>query len=577
MHVKTRDLIVASLFLLAWPGAIHADTLVYGDGREISGEVTKTETGYTVKTKGGTVKIPEGDVAKWRKQGPPAVPAPGEAASGTAPAAATDGAVAKASAAEAVARANQSIALGVSAYKANDVMAALENMLDAHQVLVANGVRIDPNIQSNYTLLNALGAGFIYAGQFPRANEFLDRAALSRFRDRSTVINHAILDYTQHVNVLRPVKDLTALMAGLDKDAPSHEFEVNLLGACLDYLKRDDRNYANKIFKDGGDLYTHLRYYLDKAHPRQVQWAGTWYAIDEGKPKRDRFLGQYQAWRSALASRDTAYKLMKDAEANFAHLKGRYLLNQGVSQLELAAAQSYLQAKTSDYDAVKDAPPKLLKEIEWPQWPPFPPVAPTFPRATSIDPGVQTTKYMVCRYAVAVPVAPDLLVTAASVARGATEFQLTGADGKTRTAKLVRDDADTGLALLRVTDGRLPYLKLAESSRGGDFACWGLPDVPVRRPVPTAIAAAAGTPKAIPSSIPWQISMRRHPRLPGAAVVDKANMLTAIALGERDALTALVPAVPVEQLRMFLAADLPAGAGPTAATVSDIFELRASH
>src|SRR5437764_10971052 len=61
---------LALAFSLMFAGAApRADTIVTRDGRRFAGDVTKTDTGYTVKTKFGEVKVGEGDFSQWVKDG----------------------------------------------------------------------------------------------------------------------------------------------------------------------------------------------------------------------------------------------------------------------------------------------------------------------------------------------------------------------------------------------------------------------------------------------------------------------------------------------------------------------------
>ena len=72
-------------------------------------------------------------------------------------------------------------------------------------------------------------------------------------------------------------------------------------------------------------------------------------------------------------------------------------------------------------------------------------------------------------------------------------------------------------------------------------------------PVPDSIPAKGLSPK----SDRWTITMSRHPRLPGAAILDKSNNVVGIVLGDRDSLATQMPAIPLEAIRAFLAADAP--------------------
>src|SRR5256885_1637248 len=72
-------------------------------------------------------------------------------------------------------------------------------------------------------------------------------------------------------------------------------------------------------------------------------------------------------------------------------------------------------------------------------------------------PVVKAGKPSVSRYAVAVLVGPDLLLTAAAPLEGAGSFHLETASGSSFEAQLLRRDPALGLALLRVSGQRLPY------------------------------------------------------------------------------------------------------------------------
>jgi hypothetical protein len=168
---------------------------------------------------------------------------------------------------------------------------------------------------------------------------------------------------------------------------------------------------------------------------------------------------------------------------------------------------------------------------------------------------VKAGKPTVSRYAVAVPVGPDLLLTAAAPLENATSFRLETSSSNTLDAELVRRDPAVGLALLRVKGQRLPYLNLAGSFAGGDVICWGFPDVNIFNPAPDSITGKSVAPK----SDKWTVALARHPRLAGAAILDKTGKLVGLAVGDRDAVPTQMPAVPLDQIKAFLAADAPTG------------------
>jgi S1-C subfamily serine protease len=61
-------------------------------------------------------------------------------------------------------------------------------------------------------------------------------------------------------------------------------------------------------------------------------------------------------------------------------------------------------------------------------------------------------------------ISPDgLLLTNSHVIQGAREARLTGSDGRSIEARVIGDDPDTDLALLRANDDRLPFATLGDS------------------------------------------------------------------------------------------------------------------
>src|SRR6478736_6152579 len=63
-------------------------------------------------------------------------------------------------------------------------------------------------------------------------------------------------------------------------------------------------------------------------------------------------------------------------------------------------------------------------------------------------------------------ISPDgLLLTNSHVMQGAREARLTGSDGRIIEARVIGDDPDTDLALLRASGDRLPFATLGDSKR----------------------------------------------------------------------------------------------------------------
>jgi hypothetical protein len=559
--------IKTAAFLLGVVGAsvVRGDTLILENHRELTGEVTKSDSEYIVKLKSGIVtRIAIEDVVRWDKDDAPAAPAGGGApapAASPAPAMEPVQLRPKMDPRIVLAKSSQSLGLGLNAFKAGDPVAAYENFLDSYQVLKSNGVPIDPNNPLHYTLLACLGASCVANQDFPHAALYLSAASASKLHDPSVPLNQDIVDYVQHVNALRVVKNLT------------------------------------------GEVYIHLRNALQMSHPGKKQWGGRWLPREEANQLEMLFKAEVARWKLSAAfveivfqhlfvatevfdrrSKNVDFQFVawnlvifkysqfrrKDAEANFAQAKSQALFgNSGGTGL--AAAQSSMFRATNDYNAIKDEPPKLKKQIDWPEWPPFPPAKPDVTAAaTALANG--SSRFSVTRSAVAVPVAPDLVLTSSAAVADATDIQTADATGVTRTGRVVRKDTLLGLALVKLDGKPLDYLNLAQKVDGHQFACWAFPEVTVDKPVPEALPTSASAPR----NATWAVFVSRHPRLPGAAVVDVSGLLVGIALGERASESSQVPAVPLDEVRSFLGSDMPATPGGRP-DVTDILELRASH
>lgn len=591
---QTRITRLALLAALVAPSAL-ADRIVLQDGREFFGDVRKTETEYVITLKNGIkTKFPIADVAKWEQDSakPPSTPG-GDAASSTVPTPPTTPPAVpgdlpvgpppgqpKADPTMVLAKSNQSFMMGLKAFQAGDPDASYENFLDSYQVMKANGQPIDPNNPVHASMLNCLTASSIAKGDYPHAAFYVEEAMRSKLRDHATLVNSAIIDYVQHVNSLRAVKNLTPFLYQLsDAEIPNHEMEINVFSANIEWLTRDERNFENPIYKHGFELDAHLRNILQKSHPNQIEWAGKWLPREEGRALRTRFAAEMAAWKASIVAAEGARQAMQAADSNYQNVRSRSLIpgtkRSAGDQMAVESAYNALQKATAAYNNVKNEPDKLKKKIDWPEWPPFVPAKPDVNAAMAAltAPG---PKWAINREAVAVPVAPDLALTSANVLSEAKEITVTDAMGNVRHGTVVRKDGVLGLALVRMVEGPpLRYLNLATQTTAGQFAYWGFPDVPVQNPIPAAVNVSALSPKNATWSV--TVSGNRQPRLAGAAVVDKLGTLVGIVLGERVMPSAVVPAVPIEQVRAFIGNDLPKTPPSPQPMVTDVLQLRASH
>lgn len=198
------------------------------------------------------------------------------------------------------------------------------------------------------------------------------------------------------------------------------------------------------------------------------------------------------------------------------------------------------------------------------------------PAAPEADRLVYPTKHGT-HMAAAFPVAPDLLVTAASVVDGADEVQLQNRDGDPLAFTVVRSDARAGLALLKLTESRVQPLPVAEQFAGGAVRAAGFLSASMFSPTADLVdATCAATPA---TAARWTIASKRNPRVPGGPVL-AGGAVVGVCLAAGDTDPAKVPVVSLAQLRKFLGTELPATAadatGP-ADPAAVVLQLVANH
>jgi hypothetical protein len=60
-----------------------------------------------------------------------------------------------------------------------------------------------------------------------------------------------------------------------------------------------------------------------------------------------------------------------------------------------------------------------------------------------------------------------------------------------------------------------------------------------------------------PTDEGWKISLSKHPRLPGAPLLDSGGNVVGIEMGDRDDLYSSLPALSFNKIKAFLGADAP--------------------
>jgi tetratricopeptide (TPR) repeat protein len=489
------------------------------------------------------------------------------------------------------ARAAELVAQGHAAMRAGDAQAALDSFLDAKSLWNKQGIKTDINDPVMYADLCGIGAAYMALGHNDKANDPLDRAYVSKLREHSLIVNRAILDYVQHVKVQRGTKEMLDLLS--PDDAPTDEPTINVLGACVQYSMLDPNLTRGQLYQKALDLYEKLNKALESQRPGQRRWGPAWVTPNTFDAKSAKLSAGKEAYEQSIRDRDAADAVLADANVEMKKALHRAGVKRDLIQQRMVdRAQAKVDKASSAYELARLNVPAMRKAIPWPEWPAtFPPllpdsagggafgspaavptvavarpapkptavaIAPTpKPAPAAIEPppvaAAPPVARSVSRHAVAIPVGPDVLITAAASLEGATSLMIENSQGASIKAEVARKDVTSGLAILRIQGHELQYLNLASSFAGGDVTCWGFPDVSIFNPVPDQIPGNAISPKAAK----WTISLRRHPRLPGAALLDKSGALVGVELGERDSVMTQLPAVRLEEIRQFLGADAP--------------------
>jgi hypothetical protein len=429
-------------------------------------------------------------------------------------------------------------------------------------------------------------------GRYEKAGDPLERAYNSSLRGRSLTINRAILDLVQRVNVMHGIKELKVF---LSKQPAPDEMAMNVLGACLGLASNDEHLFQTAFFQGVGEFYQTKNKELEASHPGQMRWGTQWLSPQEAKSQLDKEAEGLKKYKQSIESVRSFEQEVKAAQSARDGATSVPAVN--AANARMANAKANLAASMA---AQKDA----WKNIHRPEWPKtFPPLLPEFagggvfgqpgtgePKVaigpatplekppvipnpdTNVTPPrpadpplpdkpdktdsasaetARSPKRLVSRSAVAVPVGPDLLLTAAAPLENASEFRLEASDTNVYSAELVRKDSV--LALLRIKGQSMPYLNLATSFTGGEVTGWGYPEVSIFAPTPEAIPGSTQAPKGES----WKVSLRRHPRLAGTAVLDKSGALVGISLGDRDSVMTQIPTATAEQIRAFLGTDAP--------------------
>lgn len=497
--------------------------------------------------------------------------------------------------------------------------AAAEAMADARQ-MIEQGTKLADRFKDERYLqaLHGVALAYLMNGDTPKAGElFDDRGPLGRAvkerlaagvargaTDRDLVYNRAVVDMIQKYNVMRAVKGAKDFLAS--HDGTPDERMVDLLGTAINLAREYERvSESSALLKEAEALYAARVVRLEAGRPGERRWGAEWRPAREVEKlyaEKKRTEAHVQVVLKELGQADQQLKkaqrgypvrvkrgikwvteyVPKPDEVRAA--KGNYdLAKERVEQARAAvpqmawkprpepvlpaAALAMLtppveQSGATATEAVAVVPPAVPADspptlVESPADPDSP--APTVVAARPI-----TTVARVQRNAVAFPVDRFRLVTAADVVGGAAAVRIEDAEGGSYRARVVKRDGP--LALLEVdagaAGGGLPYLNLATDFRGGPVRCAAIPSVSLFQPVVQVVAGNAAPPQ---SQGGWQVSLEKHPRLPGAPLTDPTGQVVGVVVARRDSPVQQLPAVTLAELRGFLQGAGALPASPSAA------------
>jgi hypothetical protein len=117
----------------------------------------------------------------------------------------------------------------------------------------------------------------------------------------------------------------------------------------------------------------------------------------------------------------------------------------------------------------------------------------------------------------------------------------------------------------------MSYLNLATQFAGGNVQCPAFPEVSVFGVTMDTIAGKA----LKPTEEGWKVALNKHPRLPGAPLLDEAGNLVGVEMGDREDQRDRLPALAFSKIKAFLAGDAPAQACATSSAAA-IVQIAAS-
>lgn len=503
---------------------------------------------------------------------------------------------------------------GTDALAGGQYQAAREAFQDA--------IAIDPrNVRATHGLAMCL----VEQKEVAKAAATLDKAlSFTTMPDRALVLNAAAANMATRTH-MRAAKLTKDYLTAHPKEAD--EAMVNALGTALSAATATERK--NRFFADAAAFYMIANQRLEASRPGFKRYGSVWYPVHEAEAKERALASEQKKLDSAsdsvaraeerLAAAEKEVERQRNMIVQRIEVPGNFYMRQAEANYD--TARSNLELAQEKYDTLADSldrpkfPPEIaMVAIDETKTPALstpvvvasadPPVVkpkpvvvtpkpkpvdppPTVasntnpkpkpvvkaPEPLTLEPPHPTTprKVRITQYAAAFPVASDLVVTSALTVKDATALQLQMSDGQSITAKLVRKDDASGLALLRVEGNRkFNPLPIADAFAGGAVTCASFPTVDLFSPAAQSINGSATAPKE-----GWTVSLNVHPRLAGAPILSGGKVV-GVCVAPREAERGKLPAATLEQLKAFVGADAgePKFAGDPAASLLQLVTTR---
>ncbi len=479
---------------------------------------------------------------------------------------------------------------GQNALFAKDYKAARDAFQDAASIAPRNP-------RTNH----GLAVAEMFLGDFNYASTCMERAlvAAAGKPDRALLLNNAMLQIGVN-NPMRSAKFLKEYLEGHEKDLD--EPMLNALGASL-YLAEDSARKAI-LFNQAADYYVKYQKLVEATRPGMKRWGTEWFSSGEVDKKMAEMRQKLGVADQIGVQLDQLEAKVADARRKYRQKQQAYSLGMA-SNLEMTMAANVVSQQIEEYNkvavkydeamdkVVRPVFPKVLTPValdditppatgatslasadptyqeamtkalanaatkkvivqtaEEPKAPVKPVIEPPPPVAMVAIKTDKVQKVRVTQYAAAFAVSDDLVVAPASPLEDAVEFELQTIEGASIKAELVRKDEKTGLALLRVGEGKkFGYLPLGDVFAGGTVVCVCFPTVNLFNPAAELLNGTSGAPKE-----GWTIRLSRHPRLQGSPIL-AAGKLVGVVMAGREVGIDQLPTTGLDAIKALVGND----------------------